>query len=149
VSTSSAAMAQQYAAVFRPGLASIYGSIITRASTGVRKEGTSARKSGGAQCCAGHGEPSRGRTPARSRGGGNGNVTLPWLGSLLGADERVERFTTKLVTGLETRWRGTERVRAHWSKGGDGDSVRPPGRGESERGGRGASEGRASASWRP
>jgi hypothetical protein len=76
VSTSPVAMARQCVAAFRPSLAGICGSVITRASTGGREEGTRTRESGGARCCASHGEPSCGRTPVRSRGGGNGNVPL-------------------------------------------------------------------------
>jgi hypothetical protein len=44
------------------------------------------------------------------------------------------------------QWCGGERVRARRSRGGNGGSVSPLERGESERGDRGASEGQTSAS---
>jgi hypothetical protein len=69
-------------------------------------------------------------------------VALPWLGWLRGADEEVEGYKAELWTGFGGLRCGVERARAHRSKGGDGGSVFPLGRGESKRErGRGASEG--------
>jgi hypothetical protein len=63
----------------------------------------------------GHGEPSRGRTPTRSCGGGIGNVALPWCVWGQGWDEGVEGLKADLVAHLETWWHGGEHSWARWS----------------------------------
>jgi hypothetical protein len=81
----------------------------------------------------GHGEPLRGWTPARHRGGENGNMTLPLLGRWRGADEGVEGFKAELSTGFEVRWCGGECVRARRSKAAMATRFLRPRLGESER----------------